>query len=220
MPYTVKAHRTSDSDKPPKYEQVSDEEVISKERRLRSSETDIHYHQSPLTKTGSQDLSLYPPVFDPQDTTAETHDLGSAEPGETKVEYVDNTPDKTEGAVGGSDPVTSASSKKLRSYKLKASKLIRSRDSSADSATSTTARDTGVEAATDSAASSSVSQQPEPSAPPGDITDQSDLLDQQLGSQPGQQSADQQPPQSQAQVAYNPQNPQPCLLYTSDAADE
>jgi len=86
MPYTVKAHRTSDPDKPPRYEQVRDEEVILKERRLRSSETDTHYHQSPLTKTGSQELQFYPPVFD--ENTAETHELGLAEAGErTRVEY-------------------------------------------------------------------------------------------------------------------------------------
>jgi len=114
MPYTVKAHRASDSDKPPKYELVGDDEVISQERRLRSSKTDTHYHQSPLTKTGSQDLSLYPPVFDPQETTAETHELGLAEARErTKVEYRDlegQTPERTEiGAVGGSDSSTNKS---------------------------------------------------------------------------------------------------------------
>jgi len=191
MPYIVKAQRASDTDKPPTYESVGDDEVISQKRRLRSSETDTYYHQSPLTKTGSQDLS-YPPVFD--DNTAEMHELGLAEARErTKVEYrEEQTPERTEiGAVGGSD---SSSTKSRALIKLRASRLARLRDSSADSATSTTAKDTGVEAATDPAASSRVGQQPEPTAPLGELTDQ-------LGPQ--------QPPPSQVQVAYNPQNPQP-----------
>ena len=197
---------SSDTKRPPKYDTVCDEGVILKERRLRSSESDTHYHQSPKS-VSSQDLSLYPPVFDTQqETTAETtYELGFAEARErTKVEYRDlaentdnvQTPDITEtGAVGGSDPASSTSTNKLRSFKLRASKLARSRESSADSggATPSAARDSSVEAigrtaiatATDLAASSSISQQPEPSAPPGDLTDQSNQSDQQLGQQLG-----------------------------------
>ena len=121
------------------------------------------------------------------------------------------TPERSEiGAIGGSDPSTN----KSRTFKLRASRLARSRESSADSA-----KDSHVELidrtataiSTDCAASNSISQQPEPSAPPGDLTDQlsHQQLAQQLGSQTGQQSADQQTLLSQAQVAYNPQNPQP-----------
>ena len=140
----------------------------------------------------------YPPVFD--ENTAETHELGLAEARErTKVEYRESeeqTPERTEiGAVGGSD-----STKPRALIKLRASRLARSRGSSADS--SSAVRDGSVEAIdrgaiaatsnTDTAPSSSINQQPEPFAP--------QPFDQQLGLQ---QIVDQQPPQPQVQIAYN-----------------
>jgi len=156
MPYTVKAHRASDTEKPPRYEAVCDKEVISKERKLRSSDSDIHYHQSPRIKGDD-----FPPVFDPQETTEErTYELGSAEAGEskTKVEYresAETTPDNTqlEGAVSGSETVTASQSRSLR---LRASRL-QARSDSADKAVDKTAV---------VSTSTSISQQPEPSAPP------------------------------------------------------
>jgi len=105
-------------------------------------------------------VSLYAPVSDSEpENTVETHELGSVEEGETKVEYLnlDNvcTSDNTEiGAVGGSDPILN---NKSRSFKL--------RVSSAASHTELIDR---------AAASSSISQQPEPFALPlNDSTDQS-----------------------------------------------
>jgi len=105
-------------------------------------------------------VSLYAPVSDSEpENTVETHELGSVEEGETKVEYLnlDNvrTPDNTEiGAVGGSDPILN---NKSRSFKLRVSRLARLREPSAASHTELIDR---------AAASSSISQQPEPSALP------------------------------------------------------
>jgi len=100
-----KSHRTSEMDKPPAYETVSEEEVILKDRELRSDRPDAYFHQSPKPKSGENTPPLLSPVsnvqsvsqllgslrFTPPDIMPTSHILGSTESGDnsTKVEYRD-----------------------------------------------------------------------------------------------------------------------------------
>ena len=109
MPYAVKSDRTSDPERPPTYEQVSEEEVIAKERALRSAKSDTHFHQSPKLKSSDiaqlfenkppslspvSDLSqsLQSLQFTPPNITATAYDLGSeaaVDPGVTWLSVID-----------------------------------------------------------------------------------------------------------------------------------
>ena len=127
MSFVVKSESALDTEKPPKYTLVADEEVIIQNRTLRSEKPDVHYHQSPKVKvvldetiplakseaTGVEVVSQLLQSFriTQVDTTASTstHALGTGDitSEATSVEYRNPTGIETDSSSQTS-PATSA----------------------------------------------------------------------------------------------------------------